>query len=125
MDKPIHAKPSLYWFYFQIIKEIWLKYWYNIVLHWSMNRDLDLIAVPWQDKIWDKKEMLIEIADLVWWYLVFETDEIREMRKKPHWREVFIINICRDIVFKYNWISCELFNYPDPQYYIDISIIPH
>ena len=45
--KPIHAKPSLFAFYFEVIKEIGLKYGYNIVLHGSMNRDLDLIAIPW------------------------------------------------------------------------------
>lgn len=44
--KPIHAKPSLFSFYFEIIKEIGLKHGYNIVLHGSMNRDLDLIAIP-------------------------------------------------------------------------------
>lgn len=55
--KPIHAKPSLYAFYFDVIKEIGLQYGYNIVLHGSMNRDLDLIAIPWQEQIGDKIEI--------------------------------------------------------------------
>jgi hypothetical protein len=61
-NKPIHARPSLYAFYFEIIKEIGLKYGYNIVLHGSMNRDCDLIAIPWQEVIGDKVQMLNEVA---------------------------------------------------------------
>lgn len=124
-SKPIHAKPSLYWYYFEIIKEIWLKYWYNIVLHWSMNRDLDLIAIPWQELIWNKIDMVKEIAELIWWCYMEESEEVRELKRKPHWREVYIININRSIVYKYNWIVSELLPFWDPQYYIDISIILH
>ena len=63
--KPVHAKPSLYSFYFELIKEIGLKYGYNIVLHGSMNRDLDLIAIPWQEVLGNVVSMVDEIADTI------------------------------------------------------------
>ena len=65
LSKPIHAKPSLYSFYFDIIKEIGIKYGYNIVLHGSLNRDLDLIAIPWVEELGDKDLMIDEITDLI------------------------------------------------------------
>ena len=65
MSKPIHAKPSLYAFYFDIIKNIGLNYGYNIVLHGSLNRDLDIIAIPWIDDIGDLDSMIDEITNTI------------------------------------------------------------
>ena len=48
-SKPTHVKPSFYAFIYEQIKEIAKDYGYNLVLHGSMNRDLDLIAIPWID----------------------------------------------------------------------------
>lgn len=48
--KPIKAKPSFYAICFEGIKSIGMRYGYNIVLHGSLDRDLDLIAVPWIDE---------------------------------------------------------------------------
>ena len=126
MSKPIHAKPSLYAFYFDVIKQIGLQYGYNIVLHGSMNRDLDLIAIPWQEKIGDKMEMLERIAKLLGGYLMNELDEDRKkFRSMFHGREAYIININRIIKGKVQGMITEFEEYSDPQYYIDISVLPH
>lgn len=126
MNKPIHAKPSLYGFYFEIIKEIGLKYGYNFVLHGSMNRDLDLIAIPWQEKIGDKKAMMDEIATTLGGQILVESDAERQLlRNKFHGRECWVVNINRDIKMKYGGMVTEFIEYTDPQYYIDISILPH
>lgn len=123
--KPTHAKPSLYAFYFELIKEIGFKYGYNIVLHGSMNRDLDLIAIPWQEHIGDKMEMLNKIAEAIGGYILNETEEERKLfRDKFHGRECYIININRTIKTKFQGLMTEFEEYADPQYYIDISVLP-
>jgi len=43
MEKPIHVKPSFYSYLFQPLKEIALKYGYNLVLHGSLNRDFSVM----------------------------------------------------------------------------------
>lgn len=123
--KPIHARPSLYGFYFEVVKEIGLKYGYNIVLHGSMNRDLDLIAIPWQEVIGDKTQMLNEIAEAMGGHILFELDEDRQrFRNKFHGRECWVVNINRTIKAKYTGMVTEFIEHEDPQYYIDISVLP-
>lgn len=128
-NKIIHAKPSLYAFYFSIIKEIGLKYGYNIVVHGSMNRDLDLIAIPWIENIGDIDLMIDEIAIIIGGTLLLQNKSIDNVNGdrfsiKPHGRIVYIININRDFEMKYNGIVSEIKDYSDPQYYIDISVLP-
>jgi hypothetical protein len=124
-QKPIHARPSLYAFYFEGIKEIGLRYGYNIVLHGSMNRDLDLIAIPWVEEVGDKLEMLNEIAESIGGYILNEDKENRQLfRVKYHGRECWVININRSIKSKFSGLVTEFIDEGDPQYYIDISIMP-
>lgn len=126
--KPIHAKPSLFAFYFEIIKKIGLKYGYNIVLHGSMNRDLDLIAIPWEENISDKELMVDEIVQVIGGTLLMQNRPVNDtigtrFDYKPHNRIVYIININRDFEMKFNGLVSEIKEYADPQYYIDLSII--
>lgn len=127
LSKPIHAKPSLYSFYFDIIKEIGIKYGYNIVLHGSLNRDLDLIAIPWLEELGDKDLMIDEITDLIGGEILLhktiEDPVGKRFSVKPHNRITYIININRRIEFKFNGFSYNIKEYADPQYYIDISVI--
>jgi hypothetical protein len=130
-NKPIHAKPSLYAFYYEVIKEIGLKYGYNIVIHGSMNRDLDLIAIPWQEIIGDKMLMLKEIAECIGGHIMEidgsggNTKERHEaFKKRFHGRESWMININRGITAKYDGMIPKFQEHNDPQYYIDISILP-
>jgi hypothetical protein len=126
-SKPIHAKPNLYSFYFEIIKEIGLRYGYNIIVHGSINRDLDLIAIPWVEVVGDKEKMVDEIVDVISGILSIQNRSIEDTvgtryGLKPHGRIVYIININRDVEYKYNIIA-EIKEYADPQYYIDLSVI--
>ena len=118
--KPIHAKPSLYAFYFEAIKEIGMRYGYNIVLHGSMNRDLDLIAIPWAEKIKPWRKMCDLIAELI------GGDVLEDSIKETHHGRIWcVININRDIQSQYQGRGRYKFiPYQDPQFYIDISIIP-
>lgn len=61
--KPMVARPRLYAVYFQRLAEIAREMGYNLLVNGSMNRDLDLVAVPWIDK--PKPEMeLIQAFDM-------------------------------------------------------------
>lgn len=129
-EKPIHAKPSLYAFYFDVIKEIGLKYGYNIVLHGSMNRDLDLIAIPWQKEIGCKDEMIDLIAKTIGGSILMQnrTKENYEGVRFDtiyHGRMQYVININRDFKMKFNGLVSEIEEYAEPLYYIDISVIPN
>lgn len=112
-DKPIYAKPSLYAYYFLELKEIAIKYGYNLVLHGSLNRDLDLIAIPWQKEIKPHEDMIQEFAEYLGGYILIQDGEI----SAPfyHGRIIYVINIRRGE--KSN-------DYQDPQYYLDISVTP-
>lgn len=124
-QKPIHARPSLYAFYFELIKEIGLKYGYNIVLHGSMNRDLDLIAIPWQYEVKPELLMIDEIAKILGGAIMQESQEVRENNARmKHGRKQYVININRDYKLKYEGMVIERTEFTDPQYYIDISVMP-
>lgn len=116
-QKPIHAKPSLYAVYFLQLKEIALKYGYNLVIHGSMNRDMDLIAIPWQADLKPHYEMVAEICSYLggWIDPVEFGGKFYSLQVTHHGRMQYIINLNRGN--KKN-------NYVDPQYYIDISVIP-
>lgn len=127
--KPIHAKPSLYAFYFETIKAIGLKYGYNIVLHGSINRDLDLIAIPWIEENGNKDLMINEIAEAIGGSILLMNRSVDNIvgdrfSVHAHGRMCYIININRDFETKYNGMVSEIKEYADPQYYIDISVMP-
>jgi hypothetical protein len=128
-SKPIHAKPSLYAYYFEVIKEIGKSYGYNIILHGSLNRDLDLVAVPWQETLGDKDMMIDLIAKVIGGEILMvnrSVDHIKGDRYNitHHGRMQYVININRDMNYKYNGMKTIITEFPDPQYYIDISVIP-
>ena len=118
MEKPVHAKPSYYAIMFQPLKEIALKYGYNLVLHGSLNRDMDLIAIPWQEELGDVDAMIQEFCDYV-------GGRINEHVKKdaPHGRKWYVIDIYRGMLEKVPGFTERIYH-EDPQTYIDISVTP-
>ena len=116
-NKPIKAKPHFYAVCLQPLQEIAKSMGYNLLVHGSMNRDMDLIAVPWIDNPHPEKE-LIKAFDM---YLrgVCYDDGCEERGYMysvlPGGRKSYVINLNRGG----NWN-----NYTDEQYYLDISITP-
>jgi hypothetical protein len=110
-QKPTHAKPSLYAYYFQSLKEIAKEFGYNLVLHGSLNRDLDLIAIPWVEELGDMDKMIHEFAE----HLGGNVMIMSEAQKHcfPHGRVSYVINLNRGE-----------FTDNDQQYYLDISVTP-
>ncbi len=109
MDKPIHVKPSLYAYFFIDLKEIALKYGYNLVLHGSLNRDLDLIAIPWKQEVLPYGEMVEEFSKCLGGEIMLQDGN--KSSGTYHGRRIYIINVNRSGSI-------------DPQYYLDISIMP-
>lgn len=120
MDKPIHAKPSLYAYYFYNLKEIAKEYGYNLVLHGSLNRDLDLIAIPWVDDPKSELEMIHELHRAITGYVASPEiwKDVYMYKVLPGGRHSYVINVNRRQTDNNG-------NYQeDPQYYIDISVTP-
>lgn len=130
--KPIHVKPSLYAYYFEDLKVIALKYGYNLVLHGSMNRDLDLIAIPWVEKVKPHGTMIKEFAKKLGGTLQLNqklvNDEVvsKEYSDKPHSRMCYTINILRHAKNKVtnSGRMYKGYEFKDEQYYLDISVMP-
>jgi len=112
MEKTLHVKPNLYAFYFERLKIIAKDFGYNLVVHGSMNRDLDLIAVAWVENPKDELAMIKEFDK----YLTgscFETKADYMFSVLHKHRNNYIINLNRGGAFN---------NYLDEKYYLDISI---
>jgi len=117
--KPLHAKPAIYTYYFEMLKEVALKYGYNLTIHGSMNRDLDLIAFPWNEEILPYEDMIKEMSELIGGEILLN-DDMRLYSDKPHGRIVYIISLNRadlNYLSRFNDLA-----YEDKQYYFDISV---
>jgi len=118
--KPLHAKPGLYAFFFEGLKQIAREYGYNLVLHGSMNRDLDLIAIPWSTICQGEHGRMIQefcehIGESKIMRLPQEGNPLYNTTQ--HGRMQYVININRECQrIGEDWV--------DPQYYIDISVMP-
>lgn len=111
--KPVHAKPGLYTYFYFELKEIALKHGYNLVIHGSMNRDMDLIAVPWAETVLPHGPMIQEFADFLGGYIM-QLHEGKLCNILYQGRTAYVINLNRDLDK----------DKKDKAYYIDISVTP-
>jgi hypothetical protein len=112
-EKPMAVKPRLYAMYFQRLMEIAKEMGYNLLISGSMNRDLDLVAVPWIDN--PKQELeLIQAFDAYLTGECYPSSNFYHLKMLQGGRNAYIINLNR------NRDS----NGEDLQYYLDISITP-
>ena len=111
--KHIHAKPSLYAYIFIDLKRIAKRYGYNLVLHGSMKRDLDLLAIQWVDEPKDEFKM-IQAFEKHLRGVYSEQKEHYNFSVLPGNRNSYVIDLNRGGAWN---------NYKDLQYYIDISVI--
>lgn len=122
-QKPIHVKPSFYAMFLEPLKACAKEYGYNLVLHGSMNRDLDLILIPWQDEVGDEAEMIGRFCEIVDGKQMMMWDEKQKKAIDWNWlpggRRNYVINVCRG-----GYYGKENAYMDDPQFYLDISITP-
>ncbi len=117
-NKPIHVKPSYYAIMFEPLKRISMNYGYNLVLHGSLNRDMDLIAIPWNEELGSVDDMLNEFCNYICGKINYELSS-----DAPHGRKWYVIDIYRGGYFEGNGIKNIKF-IKDPQFYLDISVTP-
>ena len=110
MNKPVCVKPAFYAHLYYELKIIAERYGYNLLLNGSMNRDLDLCAVPWGSEIKSHSEMIIEFAS----YLDGKIDD--KCTLQTYHGVIYVINLNRTTIIKNN-------EFTDLQYYLDISVI--
>lgn len=123
MSKPVKAKPYFYSCCLKAMQEIAVQHGYNLLIHGSMNRDMDLVAVAWVDE----PKTHVDLLDAFSEYLgvpknrLPDGETICENAKPymlsilPGGRYSYVINLNRG--GRYN-------NYFDEEYYIDISFTP-
>ena len=114
MKKPLHVKPNFYSYCLEPMKIIAKEFGYNLLVHGSLNRDMDLIAVPWSDTPKDELN-LIKALDMYLRDVYMETKDDYMHSVLPGGRNAYVINLNR--ASKWN-------NFNDAEYYFDISVTP-
>lgn len=126
--KPLFVKPQLYAHYFEIIKSIAKNFGYNLLIHGSMNRDCDLVAVPWVDNPQTELRLIQAIEHALTKTCVEDSEDaaLRHymFKRLPGGRHSYVINLNRGGYYKGRDEDGERIYEPDPQYYLDISITP-
>ena len=114
--KPTKAKPGLYAMYYLHLKEIAEHYGYNLVIHGSLDRDLDLVAIPWVDNPRPEQDMIKDFQMHLTGMNVLSPSGNVQFTVLPGNRHSYVINLNRGDK-KGEWVRFE-----DEQYYIDISV---
>lgn len=116
--KPVHCKPAMYALFFYDLKRIAKRYGYNLVLHGSMNRDLDLIAIPWTGNPRPEQGMIKAFQKNLTGWTTTGPDGKVHFTILPGGRHSYIIELNRGNK-RGEWMR-----YKDEQYYLDISVTP-
>lgn len=110
--KPTKVKPAFYALCYYELKEIAARCGYNLVLHGSLSRDMDLIAIPWVEAVTHVDTMIKLLADYLGGSIMEQSEKSKHCF--PHGRMSYIINLNRTRDKDGN----------DKQYYLDISVMP-
>lgn len=114
--KPLKVKPQFYSVCLGDLQQISRDMGYNLVIHGSMNRDMDLVAIAWTDDPKTPLELIHAFSDY------FGTEKFNNKEHYlysilPGGRQSYIIQLNR----KGKLINDE---WVDPEYYLDISFTP-
>jgi hypothetical protein len=117
MMKAIKAKPIFYALCYEPLKGIAKDMGYNLLINGSLNRDMDLVAIPWVD---DPKPMLevVQAFDLYLrgtYFNQLDAEKAYLYSVLGGGRHSYVINLNRG--GKWN-------GYTDEQWYVDISFTP-
>lgn len=117
-QKLIKTKPHFYAVCLSGMQTIAKDLGYNLIVHGSMNRDMDLVAIPWTDNPSSHEILLHSLCE----YLGVPIEEKTKSNLKPFMFSVlpggrysYVINLNRGGKFN---------GYLDAEYYLDISITP-
>ncbi len=115
--KPIRVKPGMYAIFFTQMKAIAEDYGYNLLLNGSLDRDMDLVAVPWVDKPQDEQEMIKDFQKYLKGIVTLMSDNKVHYTVLPGNRHAYVIELNRGDRHG-EWTRFE-----DEEYYLDISVI--
>ena len=111
MEKPIKANPAFYAHcYFELLNTA-IDHGYNLLIHGSLNRDMDLVCVPWVDNPKPNIDLLNAFCDV----LGIERQKDYMFSILPGKRNSYVINLNRGGKFN---------GYVDSEIYLDISFTP-
>jgi len=117
MSKPVKARPAFYALCYQELQAIARDMGYNLLLHGSVDRDMDLVAVAWIDTPKSHIEVLNAFSDSLGVERPINPlgfpDYLFSML--PAGRSAYVINLNRGGKFN---------GYVDQQMYLDISFTP-
>lgn len=118
--KPLHVKPTFYAMVYPELKEVAWKYGFNLLLHGSLHRDMDLVAVNWTD-LPDpeirEESMMDDIKELLTGtFIKQEADTI--WSPMPGGRRSWVINVHRYQLIVVDGITTTI----DQEWYLDISV---
>lgn len=121
MSKPVKIKPGLYTMFYEQLKLIAKEYGYNLVVNGSMDRDLDLIAIPWVDNPKDEWDMINDMREyLTGMKRKYPTKDGKpsDVPILPGGRKSYTISLNRGDRHG-EWVR-----FADEEYYLDISVTP-
>ena len=107
----------MYAIFFMQMKAIAEDYGYNLLLSGSMDRDMDLVAVPWVDKPSDEQEMIKDFQRYLKGIVTLNPDKTVHFNVLPGNRHGYIIELNRGDRHG-EWVR-----YEDEEYYLDISVV--
>lgn len=116
--KPPKFKPALYAYIYQELQAVVYKMGYNLVIHGSLNRDCDMILIPWAEKVGGELTTLKLMAETIGGDLMKHTNDPKNPYRSYLYqgRKSYVINLRRGETIKGVWV--------DHQYYLDISVTP-
>lgn len=120
--KPLHDRPGLYSYYYYHLKNLAQDLGWNLVIHGSMDRDMDLIAIPWGENPVSHGQLIHKLADFLGGKIEVNPGGTL-YSVKPHGRIVYIINLNRQLMEE-SQVRDNSFLGRESQYYLDISVIP-
>lgn len=116
-SKPIRVKPGMYAIFFTQMKAIADDYGYNLLINGSMDRDLDLVAVPWVDNPKDEQEMIREFQEYLKGMITVTTEGKIYYDNLSGNRHGYVIELNRGDRHG-EWMRFE-----DEEFYLDISVV--
>lgn len=106
--KEVKAKPSFYAVMFEPLKRIAITYGYNLVIHGSLDRDMDLIAIPWVEDTGSVRKMITDFKKMVHGDFIKSNPNL-----SPHGRKHYVISL-----------TMGDFGMSREHWYLDISVMP-
>jgi len=117
MIKPVKAKPAFYALCYQKLQSVARDMGYNLLIHGSMDRDMDLVVVAWIDNPKPHIEVLNAFSEALGVNPIKNKLGFNDylFKKLPAGRSSYIINLNRGGLFN---------GFFDEQMYLDISFTP-